>query len=353
MEPHLPAIQRGTVGAEELIAVRVLITDHDVWVALDAGAAQLPADVSAVYLPLSRRSEILDVLPSTDAYAGVQFDAGFAAAATRLRLLHITAAGTDHIPIAGVAASATIVNSYGHGRSVAEHVVMTMLAVRRGLVWRDCELRSGRWRSRMVDPSVPRFGTLEGATVAIVGTGHIGAPTADLCVALGTRVVGVHGRDVSVPALNHGPWAWLGGPRHLHDACREADYLVLACPLTDRTRDMIGAAELSLLGGDGVLVNVGRGGLVDEHALFAALRYNAIAGAALDVWQTDASAEPHPASQLPFHELINVVMTPHYSASAESTYVRRAWELAASLRAIAAGTPPANCVRAPIEGALS
>lgn len=332
--------------------MKVLLTDDNVWEAIAAGAADLPCWADVTYLPLSQREEILAMLPDTEAYVGVRFDDEFAAAAQQLRLLHVTAAGTDHIPIESVVPSAAIVNSYGHGRSVAEHVVMTMLAARRGLLWRDRELRQGRWRARMVDPSAPRFANVDGATVAVVGTGHIGSATAKLCAALGTRVVGIRGRDLAEIHTDKTPYAWLGGPRHLHRACSEADFLVLACPLTEHTHGLIGRRELDLLGSTGILVNVGRGGLIDEPALYEALSTNRIAGAALDVWQTDAGDQPHLPSQLPFHELTNVVMTPHYSASADSTYRSRGAAVADSLNAIAAGRVPNNCIRTGTGGEL-
>lgn len=332
--------------------MRILLTDDNVWNALSTGSARLPSWAEVIYLPVSDRDALLAALPTVEAYVGVHFDSEFASVATQLRLLHVTAAGTDHIPADDIAATVTIVNSYGHGRSVAEHVVMTMLAVRRELLWRDRELRQGRWRSRMIDPSVSRFDTLEGSTVAVVGTGHIGVATAQLCSAMGTRVIGIRGRDLTDPQTDVEPYAWVGGPRHRDQALREADYLVLACPLDEQTRGMIGAPQLELLGEGGVLVNVGRGGLVDEPALYTALLTRRIAGAALDVWQTDASADPHPASPLPFHELPNVIMTPHFSASADSTYTRRAAEVAASLEAVAAGRVPRNCIRPGIVGAL-
>ncbi|MEK8170080.1 NAD(P)-dependent oxidoreductase [Streptomyces sp. M19] len=111
-------------------------------------------------------------------------------------------------------------------------------------------------------------------------------------------------------------------------------------------RGLIGARRLRRLGADGLLVNVSRGAVVDETALYEALRDRTIAGAALDVWHTPASPGTVPPSRLPFAELDNVVMTPHCSANADDTYRDRAEEVADNLLRLSVGAPLRNVVRA-------
>jgi phosphoglycerate dehydrogenase-like enzyme len=128
----------------------------------------------------------------------------------------------------------------------------------------------------------------------------------------------------------------------------QANILVVALPLTPETRGLIGAAELALLRSPALLVNVGRGPIVDEAALYEALRSGRLHAAGLDVWYnypTDtASRARTPPSQFPFHELKNVVMTPHYIANNSENDQRFVAELATMLNTAARGEPLPNRV---------
>jgi phosphoglycerate dehydrogenase-like enzyme len=141
-----------------------------------------------------------------------------------------------------------------------------------------------------------------GKTAVVVGAGRIGSRIARLCKALGMRVVAVR-RDAGRGA--EAADAVLGF-RDLAAALPEADFLVLACPLTDETRGLVGAAALAALKPTARLINVARGAVVDEAALVAALRDGRIAGAALDVF----AEEPLPAAS-PLWEMPQVLVTPH------------------------------------------
>lgn len=139
-------------------------------------------------------------------------------------------------------------------------------------------------------------------------------------------------------------------PAELDRFLDAVDTLVVALPLTDATRGMLGLPELSRLGPTGLLVNVGRGPVVDEAALYWALAEGRIAGAAIDVWydydpQPDAAGGRHPygAAEHPFHTLPNVVLSPHRAASPFADIAR--WDdVAATLRQIALGQSPSNRV---------
>ncbi|MEV7084532.1 2-hydroxyacid dehydrogenase [Streptomyces sp. NPDC093085] len=333
-------------AAPHTAPLTALVTDENVWPWLRDDPTLAEHGVETVHVPFEETERLHHRLPEADACVSVFFPAGLAArTGTRLRLLQIAAAGTDHIAWPELPATVTVANSFGHGRSVAEHVLMTVLAGRRDLLRQDAQLRAGHWRTRLVDPDTPSFRTLPGTTVGIVGLGHIGAHVAALCTAVGMRPIGIR-RSRTVRTTAEPGFAWVDGPHALPDLLRESQVLVLACPLDDTTYGMIGAAELGLLGPDALLVNVGRGALVQEEALYEALRTRRLGAAALDVWTTPANPSPTPASPLPFHELPNVIMTPHSSATAEDTYRDRAHEIAANLRRLAAGEPLRHVVRA-------
>ncbi|MEW2570617.1 NAD(P)-dependent oxidoreductase [Streptomyces sp. NPDC047070] len=326
--------------------ITALVTDDNVWPWLRDDTTLSEHGVDVTHVPLSDTERLKHRLPDADACVSVFFPAELAAGTgDRLRLLQVAAAGTDHIAWPELPVTVTVANSYGHGRSVAEHVLMSVLAARRQLLWRDAQLRQGHWRTRLVDPHGPTFRTLPGTTVGVVGTGHIGRCIAQLCAAVGMRPVGIR-RTQSARSTADPDFAWTDGPQALHELACESDVLVLACPLDASTRDMIGGAELDMLGPEGILVNVGRGGLIQEQPLYEALRTERLGAAAIDVWRTPASPSRTPASALPFHELSNVIMTPHCSATAEDTYRDRAQEIADNLRRLAAGRPLHHVVRA-------
>ncbi|MEV0290415.1 NAD(P)-dependent oxidoreductase [Kribbella sp. NPDC050820] len=139
---------------------------------------------------------------------------------------------------------------------------------------------------------------------------------------------------------------WAGDTAQLPRLLDESDVLVVSAPLTDATHGLIGAAELKRLGRDGVLVNVARGPLVQEQALYDALRDRTIRGAALDVWYSypgpDGVGKPADA---PFGELDNVLLTPHVSGITRQTFLGRVQDIAANITALAAGNELRNVVR--------
>ncbi|MFE2038674.1 2-hydroxyacid dehydrogenase [Streptomyces scopuliridis] len=330
--------------------MRVVVSDENIWPYLRDSEDLAGRNTELTHVPFTDRARLLDEIGRADAYVGVHFDDACArAVGPGFGFLQITAAGTDHVALDGLPTSVTVANAYGHGRSIAEHVLMVTLATRRHLLWRDAELRQGRWRTRMTDPTAPLFATLPGTVVGIIGLGHIGRAIARLSRAVGMRPIGVRRsarhRDTTDPDLE-----WTDGMAALDELIDASDVLVVACPLTDETRGLIDAARLRRLGAAGTLVNVGRGAVVDEAALYTALRDGTIASAALDVWTTQATSGTAPPSPHPFTELDNVIVTPHYSATADNTYQDRAAEVVDNLVRCLDGLPPRNTVR---SGALS
>jgi len=173
--------------------------------------------------------------------------------------------------------------------------------------------------------------------VGIVGMGHIGEEVARLARAFGCRIVATR-RSVTAPTSDQHADELLP-PSGLPRLLETSDYVVLAVPLTPETRGMIGAAELGMMPPHAVLVNIARGGVVDEAALVDALREHRIAGAALDVFER----EPLPAES-PLWDLDNVIVSPHISGGTE-IYNQRAVDIFAdNLRRFLAGEPLHNVV---------
>jgi phosphoglycerate dehydrogenase-like enzyme len=229
---------------------------------------------------------------------------GPALQATGLRWLHTFSAGVDHPVFRSLLARGVrLTTSSGASASaVAQMAILLMLALARDLPGRLAAQRERRW--------APEPGEdLEGKVAAVVGLGPIGLEIARLARAFDMRVIGVRRRPVGDEPCETWPMTRLGELLGL------ADYVVLALPLTSDTRHVIDARALARMRPGARLVNVGRGELVDEAALAAALREGRLAGAALDVFEREPLPE---TSQL--WDVPGVILTPHVAASTPATH---------------------------------
>jgi len=139
--------------------------------------------------------------------------------------------------------------------------------------------------------------------------------------------------------------AFLGGPDALEAVLRRADYVAVTVSLTDATRNLLGEQQLRAMKPTAYLVNVARAEIIQEQALYRALAERAIAGAALDVWyRYPSSAAPTLPAAAPFHELDNVLMTPHVSGWTEGMLDARAKVIAENILRAERGEPPVNLI---------
>lgn len=283
-------------------------------------------------------------LGDVDVLVSMGFDATMAAAATRLRLLQVPGAGLDRIDRAALPAEAHLANVFGHEAGIAEYVIGGIIALTRSLARIDTSLREGRWESQFaVDvPPPPLWPELAGKTLGILGYGHIGEAIARRAAAFDMSVCAIR---QNVPSETPPGLLFVGGPERLDDVLQQADFLVVTLPLSDATRGLIDARRLALMKSTAVVVNVARGEIIDEAALYQALAARQIAGAVLDVWYRypTAAAATLPATR-PFHELDNVIMTPHASGWTEGMLVARAKLIAANIARTGRGEPPLNRV---------
>ncbi len=233
-------------------------------------------------------------------------------------------------------------NLHYNAAPVAEMVITLLLAAAKFIVPMDRALRTHDWTPRYRrNPSV----LLEGQTALILGYGAIGQRVAHLCRALDMQVMAIR-RSVAPPPLD--------GPDEiyplsaLHDLLPQTNALIICLPHTVKTTGLVGKRELALLPSGAVLVNIGRGPIVDEAALYHALRDGTLHAAGLDVWYnypSDEAARSHtPPSAYPFHELDNVVMSPHRAGHFAKTEILRMTHLAALLNTAAEGQELPNRV---------
>jgi lactate dehydrogenase-like 2-hydroxyacid dehydrogenase len=204
--------------------------------------------------------------------------------------------GVDGVDIQAAKAKAIAVcNSPGiNTDDVADLAMGLLIAGERNIIELDALVRRGEWADAL--SHAPRF-RLRGRTLGILGMGAIGQAIAARAVPFGLNIIW-HGPNPK-PEL-----PWLRAESVL-ELAQKSDILMLACPLTDATRSCITAPILAALGSEGVLINVARGGVVDEAALLAALRAKTILGAGLDVFENE------PTDPALWANLTNVVLTPH------------------------------------------
>lgn len=288
-------------------------------------------------------STVEGAVADADVLVSARCPATVGAAGKALRLVHAPGAGVDGIDVAALPAGTIVANTFHHEDSIAEYVLASTILLRRGFLAQDTALRRDEWASPAYDPALPWGDTLGAATIGFVGFGHIGARTWERFRACGARGVAVTRRG-DVDAAAYG-LEWSGATDDLGSLLDRADVVVVSAPLTPETVGMIGVAELARMRRTAVLVNVGRGPLVEERALFEALRDRGIAGAAIDVWYGYPAAGTTAApSELPFRELPNVLMTPHSSGLTRQTFAGRATDIAANVRRLAAGEQLVNVV---------
>ena len=281
----------------------------------------------------------------TDVLVCSSATADLVASMPRLRLVQVTGAGYDRIPVPALPAEVMLANTFHHGRSIAEHVVMVSLMLLRGVLRSDSDMRRGVWQNAIVSDGYPFGGVLAGRTLGLVGLGEIGSSVARLAAALGMRVRAVR-RDPAAPLPADLQLDHVAPDSALHELLAASDVVVVTVPLSDTTRGLLGAEALAAMRPSAILINVARGPVVDEQALHDALTSGTIAGAGIDVWwRNPRDDDAPPPSHLDFTTLPNVVLTPHQSGHTDEVFAGRARDITDNVDALAEGRPLRNLVR--------
>lgn len=243
-------------------------------------------------------------------------------AAPALRIVAKNGAGVDSVDMEAARAQgvAVAVAQAANAPAVAEHALALMLALVRQLHQLDQQVRAGGWAG-----SNWQGRDFRGSTVGIVGYGAIGRATAQLAAALGAKVL------VLRPA---GQADDFDCEPDLRQLLPRVDILSLHCPLTERSRGMIGVNQLALLRPGSLLINTARGPVVDEAALLAALQSGHLGGAGLDTFDTEPLPQGHPLARLP-----QVLLTPHVAGVTRQAALRVATLTAANIVDHLAGRP--------------
>jgi len=288
------------------------------------------------FLEKDPKEDLARALAEADVLVSLVWNKSFPAAPA-LKLIQSPGTGVDAIDFAAVPPGVRVCNCYGHAEGTAEYVMLAML------LWCHVHFvpaandfratRSWRYSGRVNGPINQE---LYGRTVGIVGLGAIGRAVAERAKGFGTRVIGCN-RTLREVAHVDQQFAL----EQIDEFLTQCDFVVIAAALAPQTERLITAARFAKMKRSAVLINVGRGAIVDEDALYAALKEKRIRGATLDVWYAyprhdDLGVAP---SKHPFFELDNVWMTPHTSAWTTGMVERRWTEIAENLDRLARGAP--------------
>jgi D-3-phosphoglycerate dehydrogenase len=304
-----------------MLTARILVTDE-----IDPqGVELLRAEPSFIVdeRPTRPWRELLPEIGEYDAIVGrsaTQMPGEFLRAARRLRVIGRAGVGTDNIDVReATALGVAVINApSGNTVAVAELFFGVMLSLLRHLPRAATSMQAGRWdRSDLLGTE------LHGRTLGIVGLGRIGGEIASRAQAFRMRVIAYD------PYVQRDRFELLRVEyaKTLHDLLPQADVLTVHTPLSDETRNMIGAPELALLPRGAVAANLARGGIINESDLAAAIESGHLSGAALDVYSKEPLAPDHPLRSMP-----NVVLTPHLGASTAEGQRNVAVDVCAAVR---------------------
>jgi phosphoglycerate dehydrogenase-like enzyme len=260
----------------------------------------------------------------------------------QLRLYHAPAAGTDAIDTALLPAGSALCNCFGHENAIAEYVMAALLQRHVPLARADADLRQQRWTYWAGRPNALRT-ELGNQTLGLLGFGHIAQTLAHRAKAFGMRVHAANRSPIQNPLVDQA-----FGLDALQAFMASADAIVVTLPLTAQTQGLVNAQAIGAMRADAVLLNVGRGPVIDEQALYEALASRRIAGAIIDTWYqypTPTQAEAAP-SRFDFAALDNVLMTPHMSGWTAGTLRRRQETMADNIARLAQGQPLLNVLKA-------
>lgn len=259
---------------------------------------------------------------------GEKIDAALLAACPRLKVVANIAVGFNNIDLAactaaGVAATNTpdVLNE-----ATADHAWALLLAAARRVGESERWLRAGRWQRWAFDMFLGA--ELHGTTLGVLGMGRIGRAIARRAAGFSMRVL-YHNRS-RLPQDQSAGATWVAK----EDLLRQADHLLIVVPYSAATHHLVGAGELALMKPTAVLVNIARGGVVDDAALIEALQHGRLAAAGLDVFESE------PALQQGFLALDNVVLTPHIASSTAATREAMARLAMRNLDAVLGGARP-------------
>jgi len=294
-------------------------------------------DVEVDVRPKLTHEELLKIIPDYDGIivrSGTRVTKDIVDAGKRLKVIGRAGVGVDNVDVDHATIKGILVMNTPAANiiSAAEHTMAMILTLARNIVWADASLKTGKWeRGKFTGME------LSGKTLAIIGIGRVGGEVAKRAKSFQMRLIGYDPFISPETAVKVGVRLL-----PIERALEEADIVTLHAPLTPSTHHIVGKEQLSLLKPTALLINCARGGLVDEEALYDALKSKRMAGAAIDVFEK----EPPTGSRL--LELPNVVVTPHLGASTREAQEKVSLEMAEHVKLFLTEHKITNAVNAPV-----
>ncbi len=302
-------------------------------------AEVLQADAEVAFLRQIPESDQLALLARAEALIGWnlrrELPAGALEQAPGLRFVQLLSAGADSVDFSAIPERLTLAGNVGaYAKPMAEHVMAMTLALAKRLPQRHAALARGEFNQS--DPVL----TLDGAVCAILGFGGIGTATAALMRAFGARI-----HAVNTSGRTSEPVEYIGTLDDLDEVLATADVLVVSLPLTHRTSGLIGARQLALMKPAAILVNVARGAIIDEQALYQHLLVSPEFGAGIDAWWHEPRSGSGFRTDFPFFDLPNVLGSPHNSGIVPGVLLSAAARAAENVRRYLHGGPVTGVMR--------
>jgi len=253
----------------------------------------------------------------------------------KVKFMQLLSAGADHLDFSRLPANLTVASNVGaYAQPMAEHVLAMVLALAKRLYTHHEKLKQGIFDQFSENKS------LSGTTAAILGFGGIGREVARLFKPFNMHILAIN-RSGKSPD----PAEFLGTPADMDKVLPLADIIVITLPLNRATRGLIGEHEFKLMKPDAVLVNVGRGEIIDEEAFYHHLKNTPTFMAGIDAWWTEPFRHGHFEMKYPFLDLPNVLGTPHNSALVHGALASAAQKAAENIRRFLLSEPITGLVQ--------
>jgi phosphoglycerate dehydrogenase-like enzyme len=303
---------------------RVLVTFSPSREMRDAFGETLDPVAQVTYLPDLRADERAEAVGAADAVIGWSIADELGDELAQLHsvgVVQLLSAGLDHVPFDQIPPGVPVASNAGaYSDPMAEHVLAMALALAKRLPQQHAALASGEFDQETLNREI------RDSLVGVLGFGGIGKASAKLFSALGARIHALNRSGQTDAQVDQ-----IGTLDDLDDVLRAADVVVISLPLTRATRALISERELSLMKSDAILVNVARGAILDEDALYEHLRRNPSFSAGIDAWWEEPLAHDSFNPRRPFLDLPNVIGSPHNSAITVHSWERAAWQAAANV----------------------
>lgn len=273
----------------------------------------LPNDIDVIFADSSNPDDICDIISDADVFVGFSITKKFISAANNLKLIQIPWTGINRFPKEELPDKFNflISNSHSNSLAVAEHTVALTLASSKLLIARHISMTNGNWTVRSND-DYSRW--IHGSTIGIIGYGAIGKKVGQIFkYGFNCKILGIK-RTIS--SQSDEICDFIGDFTNLEQILGKSDYIILCLPLTKETNNLIDEKEFSLMKPNCTIINISRGEIINEKALYENLSKNKIAGAGIDTWYNYPKKDNlyNNYQNYPFEKLDNIVMSPHVAS---------------------------------------